>query len=63
MNKLEVNTQKNWKNENEKNFEKNEENKYHYIVFASEPYENTVFHAIIGPNFFGQRWGCNHYLN
>ena len=35
MSELEVNTQKNGKNENE-------ENKYHYVVFAAEPYENIA---------------------
>ena len=42
MSELEVNTQKNGKNENEENFDKNEENKYHYVVFAAEPYENIA---------------------
>ena len=44
MSELEVNTQKN-KGENKDNDnseEKKEENKYHYVVFAAEPYENIA---------------------
>ena len=49
MSELEVNTQKNKSDnleENNKNNdineEKKEENKYHYVVFAAEPYENIA---------------------
>ena len=49
MSELEVNTQKNKSNNfeennknNEINEEKKEENKYHYVVFAAEPYENIA---------------------
>ena len=50
MSELEVNTQKNNKEENfeqnnkknEDEEEKKEENKYHYVVFAAEPYENIA---------------------
>ena len=49
MSELEVNTQKNGNNENDdinnkiNDEEKNKiENKYHYVVFAAEPYENIA---------------------
>jgi splicing factor 3A subunit 2 len=49
MSELEVNTQKNGNNENDdinnniNEEEKNKiENKYHYVVFAAEPYENIA---------------------
>ena len=46
MSELEVNTQKNGINENDINNseeEKNKyENKYHYVIFSAEPYENIA---------------------
>ena len=50
MSELEVNTQRNkgknieenTKNNDNDNEEKKEENKYHYVVFSAEPYENIA---------------------
>lgn len=47
MSDIEVNSQKNKEEGNNEN-DKEEENKYHYVVFAAEPYENI---AVKIPNY------------
>ena len=45
MSELEINTQKNGINENDINNEEEKnkyENKYHYVIFSAEPYENIA---------------------